>query len=160
MQCTHRTPYPGGAPANLACAIKKLGTQSAFLSALGKDDLAEKMISLLKGALLGLRERILRAQADEPNTAAEIGVDITDLQRNDKPTRDVLVTFTKENDREFVGFGSAKNDEFADCFLEAGKLPLDKLKVQQQASATLCSFCPGPERPHHSQSCVLLCTPT
>lgn len=71
----------------------------------------------------------------------EIGVDITDLQRNEKPTRDVLVTFTKENDREFVGFGSAKNDEFADCFLEADKLPLDKLKVQRFVRVRLCAAC-------------------
>ena len=101
------------------------------------------MISLLKGGL----ELLGCSWVDGWLTwwwATEIGVDITDLQRNDKPTRDVLVTFTKENDREFVGFGSAKNDEFADCFLEAGKLPLDKLKVQSlhtgmlQAAATGC----------------------
>ena len=51
------------------------------------------------------------------------------MQRNEKPTRDVLVTFTNDNDRQFVGFGSAKNEEFADCFLEESKLPEEKLKV-------------------------------
>ena len=56
-------------------------------------------------------------------------MDTTEVQRNDKPTRDVLVTFTEENDRQFVGFGSAKNEEFADCFLEESKLPEQKLKV-------------------------------
>ena len=44
-----RTPYPGGAPANLACALQKLGTNAAFISALGQDELAVKMMDLLKG---------------------------------------------------------------------------------------------------------------
>ena len=60
---------------------------------------------------------------------AGLGVDISGLQQNDKPTRDVLVVSDKDGDREFVGFGSAKNGEFADCFLEADKLPRDAIKA-------------------------------
>ncbi len=44
-----RTPYPGGAPANVAAALGRLGVQVAFVSALGEDDLAQQMLSLLKG---------------------------------------------------------------------------------------------------------------
>ena len=44
-----RTPYPGGAPANVAAALGRLGVQVAFVSALGKDELAQQMLSLLKG---------------------------------------------------------------------------------------------------------------
>ena len=60
---------------------------------------------------------------------ADLGVDLSGVQQNDKPTRDVLVVFDNEGDREFVGFGSATNGEFADCFLEADKLPHDAIKV-------------------------------
>lgn len=43
-----RTPYPGGAPANVAAALGKLGLDVAFVSAIGKDDLAQQMLDLLK----------------------------------------------------------------------------------------------------------------
>lgn len=62
-------------------------------------------------------------------------VNLSGLQQNDKPTRDVLVVFDEGGDREFVGFGSAKNGEFADCFLEAGKLPREAIKVHLQLNA-------------------------
>ncbi len=44
-----RTPYPGGAPANVAAALAKLNVKVAFISALGKDDLAVQMMDLLAG---------------------------------------------------------------------------------------------------------------
>ncbi|KAK9808320.1 hypothetical protein WJX73_000806 [Symbiochloris irregularis] len=100
------TPYPGGAPANVACAVAKHDCKSAFITALGQDELAQKMIKLLES----------------------LRVDLSGLQQNDKPTRDVLVVFDDSGDREFVGFGSAKNGEFADAFLEAGKLPADAIR--------------------------------
>lgn len=46
-----RTPYPGGAPANVAAALGRLGIKVAFVSALGNDDLAKQMLDLLKGGL-------------------------------------------------------------------------------------------------------------
>lgn len=47
MECC-RTPYPGGAPANVACALATLGDKVSFVSALGEDDLAADLIDLLK----------------------------------------------------------------------------------------------------------------
>lgn len=47
--CFCRTPYPGGAPANVAAALGKLGVKVAFISALGQDDLAVQMLDLLSG---------------------------------------------------------------------------------------------------------------
>ena len=43
------TPYPGGAPANVAAALGKLGAKVGFISAFGNDDLAKQMQTLLKG---------------------------------------------------------------------------------------------------------------
>lgn len=70
-------------------------------------------------------------------------VDVSGVQQNDKPTRDVLVVFDDSGDREFVGFGSAKNGEFADCFMEADKLPKDAIKVcaRDDHSQHPCRFC-------------------
>ena len=35
------TPYPGGALANVACALSKLGVSACFVGAVGKDELGE-----------------------------------------------------------------------------------------------------------------------
>ena len=62
-----------------------------------------------------------------PTLHAERGVDVSAVQTVDKPTRDVLVVYDSDGDRQFVGFGGP-NDSFADCFISSEKLPLDTLK--------------------------------
>ena len=52
------------------------------------------------------------------------------MQTVDKPTRDVLVVYDQDGDRQFVGFGGP-NDSFADCFISAEQLPLDTLRSCQ-----------------------------
>lgn len=46
-----RTPHPGGAPANVATGIARLGPKSVFLGAIGKDDLGGQFMQLLQGEL-------------------------------------------------------------------------------------------------------------
>ncbi|KAK9816807.1 hypothetical protein WJX72_005293 [[Myrmecia] bisecta] len=104
------TPYPGGAPANVAAALGKLGVKVVFVSAMGLDDLGDQMLILLEGR----------------------NVDLSAVQRVKQPTRDVLVTRSLEGDRTFSGFGVAKTTEYADCFLDSDKLPID---VIQNATA-------------------------
>lgn len=36
------TPYPGGAPANVACALAKLGVPAIFVGAVGRDKEGER----------------------------------------------------------------------------------------------------------------------
>eukprot|EP00884_Botryococcus_braunii_P003415 jgi/Botrbrau1/13074/Bobra.0187s0036.1 len=100
------TPYPGGAPANVACALATLGDKVAFVSALGEDELGNGLLDLMKSK----------------------GVNVAGVQRVDAPTRDVLVVYDAEGDRKFVGFGKTVTTEFADCFIDADKLPIDLLK--------------------------------
>ncbi|OCQ92601.1 fructokinase [Oscillatoriales cyanobacterium USR001] len=96
------TPYPGGAPANVACALVKLGTPAGFIGAVGTDDLGNSLVELL----------------------AEVGVDVTGVQRHSTaPTRQVYVVRSDSGDREFAGFGELNNAEFADTHLQAAGIP-------------------------------------
>lgn len=103
-QVTSWTDYPGGAPANVACALVKLGTPAAFMGCVGSDAMGETLVDLLE----------------------TIGVDLRGLQRHPTaPTRAVFVTRTEGGDRHFAGFGKYPTSEFADAFLKADTLPSD-----------------------------------
>ncbi len=96
------TSYPGGAPANVACALLKLGSESGFIGAVGEDEPGKDLVKLLE----------------------EIGVDTTGVQRHpSSPTRQVLVTRKQNGDRVFSGFKDYDTAEFADTRLKAAKLP-------------------------------------
>ena len=96
------TPFPGGAPANVATALRKLGTSSAFCGCLGSDADGDKLLALLE----------------------DTNVDVTMVQRHPTaPTRRVMVTRSIEGEREFAGFFKGlPADAFSDCYLDADKL--------------------------------------
>jgi fructokinase len=90
------TALPGGAPANVACALVKMGDRSRFIGCVGKDR-----------AGLALADKL-----------ASEGVDITGLQHHPTaPTRQVQVLRTADGDRIFGGFGDTPTDRFADTQL-------------------------------------------
>ncbi|AKG21077.1 carbohydrate kinase family protein [Calothrix sp. 336/3] len=96
------TPYPGGAPANVACALVKLGTPAGFVGAVGVDGAGKELVQVLQ----------------------EVGVDTTGIQRHPTaPTRQVYVVRSLDGDRTFAGFGSHDTAEFADTHLQAKLLP-------------------------------------
>ncbi len=96
------TPYPGGAPANVACALVKLGTTAGFIGCVGQDHSGDTLVELLE----------------------TVGVDTSGVQRHPTaPTRQVYVTRSKEGERNFAGFGDIPTTEFADTCLGAEKLP-------------------------------------
>lgn len=97
------TPYPGGAPANVACALVKLGTPSGFVGCVGKDEAGDKLVQLLQ----------------------EVGVDATGVQRHpNAPTRQVDVVRSESGDRIFAGFRNHDTTEFADTRLQESQLPV------------------------------------
>ncbi|PIG90487.1 carbohydrate kinase [Gloeocapsopsis sp. IPPAS B-1203] len=97
------TPYPGGAPANVACSLVKLGTPSGFVGCVGEDEPGNALVQLLQ----------------------DVGVDTTGIQRHSTaPTRQVYVVRSESGDRTFAGFGEFKTEEFADTYLQADKLPV------------------------------------
>jgi fructokinase len=96
------TPYPGGALANVASALVKLGTPAAFLGCVGKDEPGDRLVQLLES----------------------IGVDTRGVQRHlTAPTRNVYVLRSETGDRSFAGFGGLEPDRFADAYLNASSLP-------------------------------------
>ena len=97
------TPYPGGAPANVACALVKLGTPAGFVGCVGKDQPGDELVELLQ----------------------QVGVDATGVQRHPTaPTRQVYVVRSESGDRSFAGFGNYDTTEFADTQLQASQLPV------------------------------------
>lgn len=101
-QVTSWTPYPGGAPANVATALTKLGTPSGFIGCVGQDETGDRLISVIQ----------------------ETGVNIDGVQRHPQaPTRGVYVVRSAAGDRAFAGFGTYDTTEFADTYLDASKLP-------------------------------------
>ena len=95
------TPYPGGAPANVACALVKLGTPAGFIGAIGEDEPGNSLVKLLQ----------------------DVGVDTNGVQRHPTaPTRQVYVVRDMSGDRNFAGFGKYDTSDFADTRLQAEKL--------------------------------------
>jgi fructokinase len=101
-EVTSWTPYPGGAPANVACAAVKLGTPAAFMGCVGKDEGGVALVKLL----------------------SDLSVNCDGLQQHlTAPTRTVYVTRTESGDRVFAGFGPYDTAAFADTRLSADDLP-------------------------------------
>ena len=97
------TAYPGGAPANVACALVKLGTSAGFIGCVGEDEPGKSLVQLLQA----------------------VGVDTTGVQRHSTaPTRQVDVLRTQSGDRIFAGFTGHETTEFADTRLQASLLPV------------------------------------
>jgi fructokinase len=103
-EVTSWEPYPGGAPANVATAVARLGddgksTRVVFVTSLGRDGPGEEFLDLLNAR----------------------GVDTSCVQRSDLPTREVLVTRDLTGDREFAGFrNGSRSSGYADCEIGAG----------------------------------------
>jgi fructokinase len=91
----------GGAPANVACALARLGTPVAFLGRLGEDAIGAAFAALFD----------------------ERGVDSTALQWDaERPSRTVLVHRDAGGDRSFGGFAGARGLGYADQAVDAAAL--------------------------------------
>jgi fructokinase len=98
------TRYPGGAPANVACALVKLGTPAGFIGCIGRDPAGEQLAEVLQVS----------------------GVNTTGVQRHPTaPTRQIEVLRSETGDRQFAGFWGRDTSEFADTHLQADLLPVE-----------------------------------
>ncbi len=102
------TPYPGGAPANVACGLARLGTPTGFIGCVGQDALGTALVELLH----------------------TVGVDGTGIQRHPTaPTRAVYVVRSLAGDRTFAGFGDHNTADFADTHLQADHLSIAQFET-------------------------------
>ncbi len=103
------TSYPGGAPANVACGLVKLGTSAGFIGCVGEDEPGNTLIKMLD----------------------DLGVDRTGVQRHPQAkTRQVYVLRSETGVPTFAGFGDTPTTEFADTYLQHQTLPV---KLFQEA---------------------------
>ncbi len=88
----------GGAPANVACALARLGTPAALAGRLGSDAIGAAFRQLLRSR----------------------GVDLSALQSDpSRPSRIVLVRRDASGDRSFGGFAGDRGEGFADQALDS-----------------------------------------
>ena len=98
------TDFLGGAPANVACALRKLKIDSIFIGNLGNDDNGRKFI--MQFDQLGVNRDFLQVD-------------------NDSSTRVVNVDRDKFGDRFFSGFEESSHSSFA-CLLYTSPSPRDR----------------------------------
>ena len=92
----------GGAPANVACALSRLGTPVVFAGRIGSDAIGAAFVDLF----------------------AQRGLDASLLQRDSqRPTRIVLVRRAVDGERQFQGFSGDQGLGYADQALEPMTLP-------------------------------------
>ena len=104
------TDFLGGAPANVACALRKLQIDSAFIGRIGSDEFGKKFIKQFK----------------------ELEVNINFLQLDDcLPTRIVNVNRDNSGDRYFSGFDTCLNRVFADEAFDRKKIQKDMKSLEK-----------------------------
>ena len=105
----------GGAPANVACALRKLHIDSAFIGRVGSDEFGKKFIKQFK----------------------ELEVNINFLQLDDcLPTRIVNVNRDNSGDRYFSGFDTSLNTVFADEALDKNEIKKDLKSLEKLFSTS------------------------
>ncbi|MEM6836517.1 MAG: carbohydrate kinase [Cyanobacteria bacterium P01_C01_bin.120] len=102
-----RQSLPGGAPANVAVALSRLGLSVAFMGAVGNDVWGDYLAQMLQS----------------------YGIDCQGLQRCSAPTRIVEVHCADNGDRRFGGFIGESTTAFADAQIAPHKLPLHRLQT-------------------------------
>lgn len=95
-------PYFGGAPANVACGLAKLGTPVSLISCIGQDAAGTNLLKQLGAA----------------------GVETSGVQVHpESTTREVYVTRDRFGDRSFAQFNGDAQTVFADTLMSAEHLP-------------------------------------
>jgi len=104
------TDFLGGAPANVACALRKLKIDSTFIGSLGSDDYGKKFITQFN----------------------ELDVNLDFLQlNNDSSTRVVNVDRDKFGDRFFSGFEEITHACYADEVLSKQLIEKEILNLEK-----------------------------
>ncbi len=104
------TDFLGGAPANVACALRKLNIDSTFIGCLGRDEFGKKFI--------------------EQFNKLEINADFLQFDEN-LPTRIVKVDRDNSGDRYFSGFDASLHKVFADEAIKKSQIEGDLSNLEK-----------------------------
>ena len=111
----------GGAPANVACALRRLGVDVSFLGSLGNDDFGKNFKNLF----------------------IERGINLAGLQQDNlRPTRVVLVRRDADGERSFEGFAGDQGLGFADQAISREQMIKDWPLVVENAQWLLLGTIP------------------
>ena len=103
--------YLGGAPTNVACALRKLNVPTCFIGCLGDDNFGKEFINLLQ----------------------KLNINIDFLQIDKKSsTRVVRVVRDRYGDRSFSGFENTKTYPFSDEMLDKLSISNDIKNLKKQ----------------------------
>ncbi len=117
--------YPGGAPANVAVGLTRLGTRARFIGCLGEDRAGDDLLAALQAA----------------------GVDCVGVQRSEPwPTRVVLVRRDQSGERFFVGFSQPDPIGIADAHLEVKGLRAEWFEAAKYLVMGTLGLAYGPVR--------------
>lgn len=98
------TRYVGGAPANVAAALVKLGTAAGFVGCVGTDELGQTLVEVMQ----------------------TLGVNTMGIQHDPlAPTRQVEVLRLPGGHQQFARFRGGITTDFADTHLQADLLPIE-----------------------------------
>jgi len=111
----------GGAPANVACGLAKLGTDVAFVGRLGNDTIGNNFQDLMKDRRVNLE-----------------GLQVD----HSRPSRVVLVRRDLDGERFFQGFQGDKGNGFSDQVLDLSGLKESFPKLMKKASWLLLGTIP------------------
>ena len=111
----------GGAPANVACALSRLGVNVSFLGCLGNDAFGENLNNLF----------------------IQRGINTHGLQKDNlRPTRVVLVRRDSDGERSFEGFSGDEGLGFADQAILLDKIIRDWPFVEESAKWLIAGTIP------------------
>ena len=102
--------YFGGAPANVACALRKLDLDTAFIGSVGDDKFGRGFRKLFNDL--------------------EVNTDFLQVSQ-EFPTRVVQVKCDKSGDRSFSGFKNIRSNLFADETLDKEKITSDIVNLEK-----------------------------
>jgi len=100
--------YLGGAPANVACALSKLGIETEFVGCLGDDVFGKEFMNLFRDL--------------------EVNIQSIQIEKN-YSTRIIKVCIDEDGDRSFSGFANSQKN-FADEMLDIKIFERDKIYLQ------------------------------
>ena len=93
--------YLGGAPANVACALARLGINVSFIGRIGNDEIGNSFHELMSSREITLK-----------------GLQVDSV----RPSRVVLVKRDSNGERSFQGFDGDQGEGFADQFLQLNEI--------------------------------------